>query len=180
MDCNMYTAVHRLYAYVHYLCNLLKNMINMKRLIILILFIFPFLLNAQDTVEINAFIDQWHRDAANVDREAYFGKIDDKGIYIGTDASEIWTKQEFYDWAEPQFTGDGKAWDFKAVDRNIYVEDDPGFIWFDELLSYTGGTLRGSGVLIRREDGWKILHYVLSLPVPNDKFRAVLKAMNEE
>ncbi|MEE4256150.1 MAG: nuclear transport factor 2 family protein, partial [Bacteroidales bacterium] len=101
-------------------------------------------------------------------------------IYIGTDATEIWTKQEFYDWAEPQFTGDGKAWDFTAIDRNIYSEGDGSLIWFDELLSYTGGTLRGSGVLIKREDGWKILHYVLSLPVPNDKFRAVLKAMNEE
>ena len=154
----------------------------MKNIILSLLIIFPFLLLGQPgaKTEINAFLDQWHRDAANVDREAYFGKIDEKGIYVGTDATEIWTKQEFYDWAEPQFTGDGMAWDFRAVDRNIYSEDDPHMAWFDELLSFPGGILRGSGVLIRREDGWKVLHYVLSLPVPNDKFRAVMKVMKEE
>jgi len=170
-----------MYACGQYFRTLLKSILMKNILIFLLIFIPSFLLGQTVAeTEINVFLDQWHQDAANVDREAYFGKIDDKGIYIGTDASEIWTKQEFYDWAEPQFTGDGKAWDFKAIDRNIYSEVDGGLIWFDELLSYTGGTLRGSGVLIKRKDGWKILHYVLSLPVPNDKFRAVLKAMNEE
>lgn len=154
----------------------------MKNILIFLLICIPSFLLGQTVAEteINVFLDQWHQDAANVDREAYFGKIDDRGIYIGTDASEIWTKQEFYDWAEPQFTGDGKAWDFKAIDRNIYTEGGCNLVWFDELLSYTGGVLRGSGVLIKRKDGWKILHYVLSLPVPNDKFRAVLQAMKEE
>ncbi len=138
------------------------------------------LAQGQAASEINEFIDQWHQDAANVDREAYFGKIGEEGIFIGTDATEIWTKQEFYDWAEPQFTGDGKAWGFKATDRNIYFGKKSKYIWFDELLSFSGGELRGSGVLVNSKDGLKIMHYVLSLPVPNEKFGAVLKAMDEE
>ena len=154
----------------------------MKQLIFSLLVISCFSLFAQNPSEkeVNDFIDQWHQDAANVDREAYFDKIDDDGIFIGTDATEIWTKQEFYDWAEPQFTGDGTAWDFKAINRNIYFGEKSKYAWFDELLSFPGGELRGSGVLVKRKDGWKILHYVLSLPVPNDKFRDVMKAMQGE
>ncbi len=151
----------------------------MKKTLFSLLIIALFSLSAlgQEEAEINQFIDQWHQDAANVDREAYFGKIDEDGIFIGTDASEIWTKQEFYDWAEPQFIGDGKAWDFKATDRNVYFGNKSKYVWFDELLSFSGGILRGSGVLVKRKNGWKIMHYVLSLPVPNDKFRVVLEAM---
>lgn len=132
----------------------------------------------QDDTVINKFIDQWHQDAANVDREAYFGKIDKDGIFIGTDATEIWTWQEFYDWAEPQFTGKGVAWNFKAIDRNIYFGEKSKYVWFDELLSFgKDGVLRGSGVLKKHKNGWKIMHYVLSLPVPNDKFGDVMKVL---
>jgi hypothetical protein len=41
--------------------------------------------------------------------------------------------------------------------------------WFDEVLdSASYGECRGTGVL-RREDGvWKIAHYNLTIPIPND------------
>ncbi|HSG67687.1 MAG TPA: nuclear transport factor 2 family protein [Bacteroidales bacterium] len=154
----------------------------MKKLVLSIFMISSVMLYSQETEKktVNDFIDEWHQDAANVDREAYFGKIDAEGIFIGTDATEIWTRQEFYDWAAPQFADGGKAWDFKAIERNIYFGEKSKYAWFDELLSFSGGTLRGSGVLVKRKDGWKIMHYVLSLPVPNDKFGDVLKAMKEE
>ena len=129
-----------------------------------------------DKKVVNTFIDEWHQDAANADMEAYFDKIDDDGIYIGTDETEVWTKGEFYEWSKPR-TKDGVAWDFKAIDRNIYIGENTKYVWFDELLSFSGGTLRGSGVLVKRKNTWKILHYVLSLPVPNEKFKAVLEAM---
>ena len=155
----------------------------MKRLIVFSLFCIPLFLIAQTEAEdeVNAFIDQWHQDAADVNREAYFGKIDEKGVYIGTDATEIWSKQEFYDWAEPQFTGKGTAWDFKAVDRNIYFGENAQSAWFDELLSFgNGGILRGSGVLLQQNGEWTIMHYVLSLPVPNEKFGEVMKVLKNK
>ena len=153
----------------------------MKKILFPLLMIASISLFAQkaNDTEINSFIDQWHQDAANVDREAYFDKIMDGGIFIGTDATEIWTKQEFYDWAEPQFTDGGKAWNFRAIDRNVYFGEKSKYVWFDELLVFSGGELRGSGILVKTKKGWKIAHYVLSLPVPNDKFGAVLKAMND-
>ena len=169
-------------TYVYIIRLLCEKIMIMKNFLTVFILSVPLFLLAQTKTEseINVFIDQWHQDAANVDREAYFGKIDDSGIFIGTDATEVWTKQEFYDWAEPQFTGDGKAWDFKAIERNIYFGDKSKYVWFDEVLSFSAGILRGSGVLVKRKEGWKIMHYVLSLPVPNDKFRAVIDAMKDE
>jgi hypothetical protein len=152
----------------------------MKKQILFILLVLPLFLIAQSKAqdEVNAFIDQWHQDASNADMEAYFEKIDDVGIYIGTDATEVWTKDEFYEWQKPR-TADGTAWDFTSIERNIYTGKKSKYVWFDELLSFSAGTLRGSGILIKRKEGWRILHYVLSLPVPNDRFGAVLEAMED-
>jgi hypothetical protein len=138
------------------------------------------MLSAQDDVEkqVNDFIDQWHLDAANANMEAYFDKIAENGIFIGTDETEVWTKAEFYDWTMPR-AADGKMWDFSATERNVCFGEGTPYAWFDEKLSFSGGTLRGSGVLIKEGEEWKIMHYVLSLPVPNDKFSAVLEAMEE-
>eukprot|EP01034_Spumella_vulgaris_P040925 gene40925-50634_t len=44
--------------------------------------------------QINTFMDQWHKDAANAD-PAYFDKMAPNGIYIGTDKTEIWTREQF-------------------------------------------------------------------------------------
>ena len=83
-------------------------------------FISPVLLLAQDSLksQLNGFIDEWHADAARADIRAYFDKIDPEGIYIGTDPVEHWTKEEFFDYAKPYFDK-GKAWSFKAVERNL-------------------------------------------------------------
>jgi len=129
--------------------------------------------------EISGFIDDWHLAAANSDQETYFEMIDELGIYIGTDSSEIWTKPAFYEWATPYFN-DKKGWSFSRNSRNIYLSDDHRIAWFDELLDYGQGTLRGSGVLINRGDGWRIIHYVLSVPVPNDKYQDVMRVINSK
>jgi hypothetical protein len=130
-------------------------------------------------VQVGRFLDEWHDAASRVDMPAYFDKIDEEGIYIGTDATENWTKQAFYDWSKPYFDK-GKAWSFHAEERNIYLSEDQQLAWFDEKLSSSSGPLRGSGVLINRNGQWKILHYVLSLPVPNEKFSEVLEMIGGE
>jgi len=152
-----------------------------KQILITILLVLPIFLSAQkySEAEINEFIDQWHQDAANVDMEAYFDKIADDGIFIGTDETEVWTKQEFYDWAKPIFDK-GKAWELKANERNIYYSKDKKQAWFDEKLETNVVPFRGSGVLTLGKKGIEIEHYVLSIPVPNEKFRKVAKAITEE
>jgi len=123
---------------------------------------------------VGQLLDDWHQAAANADQQSYFDFISDDGIYIGTDATENWTKDEFFEWSKSYFEN-GKAWSFVAKERNIYLSEKSTIAWFDEQLEYPGGILRGSGVLVKEKSGWKLKHYVLSLPVPNDRFKEVVE-----
>jgi len=119
-------------------------------------------------LEINQFMDKWHRAAATANANDYFGGLNKDSIFIGTDATENWRKDAFYEWGKGYFEN-GEAWDFTAIDRNIYFSDDGTLAWFDELLDTTNlGICRGSGVLKMTDAGWKIEHYVLSVTAPND------------
>src|SRR4051812_8995270 len=88
---------------------------------------------SQSNKEIDLFIDQWHQAAARADASAFFGAMADSSIYIGTDASERWTKSEFITYAKPYFDK-GKAWTFKPYDRDVHLSPDGQFAWFSELL----------------------------------------------
>ena len=57
----------------------------------------------QLTNEINSTMDKWHKAAAEADEDIFFGIMDSSCIYLGTDATERWTKQEFYDWGLKHF-----------------------------------------------------------------------------
>ena len=153
---------------------------GLKRFLITAILLFPGILFSQkyDQSTIDKFIDQWHRDAANVDMEAYFDKIAEDGIFIGTDETEVWTKQAFYEWSKPHFDK-GKTWDFKAYERNIYFSKDKKQAWFDEKLKTSSIPLRGSGVLILDKKGIRIKHYVLSVMVPNEKYSKVADIIGE-
>ena len=120
--------------------------------------------------DIHQFIDQWHEAATKANAELFFGSMADNAIYIGTDASERWTKAEFIKFAKPYFDR-GKAWDFKAKDRDLHLSDDGSYVWFSELLTTWMGVCRGSGVLKKAPSGWKIEQYHLSVTVPNEIVR---------
>jgi hypothetical protein len=123
-----------------------------------------------DTVAIHKFIDDWHLAATKADATAYFGAIADNGIFIGTDATERWNKKQFLGFAKPYFDK-GKAWDFKAYGRTVHVSNDGKFVWFSELLTTWMGVCRGSGILEKTAQGYKIQQYHLSVTVPNDLIR---------
>ena len=118
------------------------------------------------TREVNAFVDGWHDDAANT-RMAYFDKIAKDGVYIGTDRTELWTRDAFKAWSKKYFDAKS-AWTFKATRRNVYATADKSMIWFDELLDTKNmGPAMASGVLRKTKSGFEIVHYQLSLAVPN-------------
>lgn len=117
--------------------------------------------------EINKFIDNWHLAAAQADGKTFFGSMADQSIYIGTDATERWAKTEFVSFAKPYFDK-GKAWDFKPYDRDLHVTKSGKIVWFSELLTTWMGVCRGSGILEKTSDGWKIQQYHLSVTVPNE------------
>lgn len=128
-----------------------------------------------DKAEINLLLNDWHQAAAKANFDAYFNVLTEDAIYIGTDATENWNKQDFMKFAKPYFDR-GRAWNFTALERNIYTSVDGKMVWFDELLNTQMKICRGSGVMVKNEKGnWKIKHYVLSMTIPNDNTDEVVK-----
>ena len=115
---------------------------------------------------VNAFVDAWHDDAAHA-RFAYFDKIAADGIYIGTDRTERWTRDEFLAWGRRFFARES-AWSFTPLNRHIGFNADRSVIWFDEQLESAMGVLQASGVMRSTTGGFEIVHYQLSIAVPND------------
>lgn len=145
----------------------------MKKLLFLLL-LTTHLVVAQNKETINTTLDNWHKAAAEANFDAYFSILADNAIYIGTDATEIWNKNQFEAFAKP-FFDKGKAWSFTALQRNIYFSKDGKTAWFDELLNTQMKICRGSGVLVKVKKEWKIKHYVLSMTIPNDNTKEVVK-----
>ena len=125
--------------------------------------------------EINLILNNWHKAAAEANFNMYFDAIADDAIFIGTDATENWNKSAFIQFAKPYFDK-GEAWNFTALERNIYFSSDKKTAWFDELLNTHMKICRGSGVLVVDKNGnWKIKQYVLSMTIPNDNIDEVVK-----
>ncbi|MEO0731660.1 MAG: nuclear transport factor 2 family protein [Bacteroidota bacterium] len=123
--------------------------------------------------------DGWHRAAAEADSAAYFDAMTADAIFIGTDASEHWTKDEFLDFAAPYFAK-GKAWAFTATERHVFYDPDQQVAYWDELLDTWMGPCRGTGVAKRDGvNGWKIAHYTLSVTVPNEKIKGFIELTKE-
>jgi hypothetical protein len=116
---------------------------------------------------IAAVLDDFHLAAAQADEARYFAHFDGNAVFLGTDATERWTKSEFQAYAHPYFAK-GKAWSFHATRRAITVSSDGKTAWFDEDLATPNlGPCRGSGVLVLKDGLWKITQYNLALTVPN-------------
>ncbi|TAA46906.1 nuclear transport factor 2 family protein [Corallincola spongiicola] len=144
----------------------------MKTLLILVLVIpFVSLTNAEATQPATTPIDQllntFHQSAATANGEVYFSLFHRNGVFIGTDAGERWTVNQFQEYAQPYFS-QGKGWTYTPSTRHIDISEDGQFAWFDELLwNEKYGQCRGSGALIKTPTGWKILQYHLTFPIPN-------------
>lgn len=123
---------------------------------------------------INVTLDSWHKAAAKANYNAYFDLMTVDAVFIGTDATENWNKTAFQAYAKPHFDK-GKAWSFTVLERHIYFDTTGKTAWFDELLNTQMKICRGSGVVVKIGQEWKIKHYVLSMTIPNDNSNEVIK-----
>lgn len=150
----------------------------MRNLLLLICIIItsckPYTTRTSEKEAINNTLNDWHKAAADVKFDAYFSVLTEDAIYIGTDATENWNKKQFEDFAKPYFDK-GKAWSFTALERNIFFSKDGSLAYFDELLDTQMKLCRGSGVMVKINNQWKIKHYVLSMTIPNETTDDVVK-----
>jgi hypothetical protein len=144
-----------------------------------------------DVLEIEQVLDALHAAAAGADGQTYFSLFTPEAVFIGTDVRERWSFPEFRARSEPIFAS-GRGWIYARRHRNITVAPARcgGVAWFDEVLDSSAyGTSRGTGVLLRTDQGWKVAQYALAHPIPNDvgdevlsrikAFEAVLEQGNE-
>jgi ketosteroid isomerase-like protein len=127
---------------------------------------------------IQNLLNAWHKAAADADFDAYFGLMSREAVFVGTDATEHWDKEEFMAFSKPYFDK-GKAWAFTPVERHIYFSSTGETAWFDELLDTWMELCRGSGVLIKEGGQWKVAHYVLSMTIPNDRVQGAVALKKE-
>jgi ketosteroid isomerase-like protein len=124
---------------------------------------------------VEAVLDTFHAAAAAADQEAYLGQLAPGGLFLGTDAGERWTKEEFRAFVEPYFSR-GRGWTYTPLERHVELSADGRVAWFDErLASASYGLCRGTGVLLLHGERWLIEQYHLSIPIPNDIAKEVVE-----
>jgi ketosteroid isomerase-like protein len=117
---------------------------------------------------VGAVLDALHAAASRADAETYFALFAPEAVFLGTDATERWTIEQFRDYAMPYFSR-GQGWTYVPTARHVFACETGDVAWFDERLANDKyGEVRGSGVLVRGPQGWRIAQYNLSLPVPNE------------
>jgi len=132
------------------------------------------------TLRVEAKINAWHQAAALGMYKLYFDAMTDDAVFMGTDASERWGKGAFMEYAREPFA-DGHGWTYVASDQHVAFSADRRTAWIDEVLAHeTYGTLRGTGVLVKVGDDWKIAQYSLTFLVPNEKAGAVVGVIGGE
>lgn len=129
-----------------------------------------------DRAAITAVLDALHESASKADGTRYFGLFTPDAVFLGTDATERWTLEQFKAYANPLFAK-GKGWIYTARDRHIFLNGAAGnTAWFDERLDNAKlGECRGTGVLVKSDHGWKIAQYNLTVPVPNELMAKVVE-----
>lgn len=127
---------------------------------------------------INKTLDKFHQAAAQANAQEYLNLLTEDAVFLGTDASERWTKEQFTAFVLPYFD-QGKGWLYVAKERNISLLENDSIAFFDEILANKNyGLCRGTGVLIKTKQGWKISQYSLSIMIPNGVATTVVKQIN--
>lgn len=131
------------------------------------------------TTEVAAVLDALHAAASRADFDGYFALFAPEAVFLGTDATERWTVDEFKAFARPHFDR-GAGWTYTLRPGARHIAFASGRIaYFDELIENAKyGVCRGSGVIARAPGGqsggqggvgpWRILQYNLAFTIPND------------
>jgi hypothetical protein len=124
-------------------------------------------------------LDDWHDAAAQADESRYLEHFAPEAVFLGTDATERWTLEEFTDYVQLYFPKGG--WTYHPRCRHVRFAQGGTHAWVDELLDNEKyGTLRGTAVLQLIDGRWRIAHYSMTFAVPNERAAAVVEVIGGE
>lgn len=114
-----------------------------------------------------AVLDALHQAGAEANQTAFTALLATDVVFLGMDGTNRLEGQSVRDFVSKSFTA-GNAWTYRSSQRETRVSADGTVAWFDESLENDQlGRGRGTGVLIRDSDGWKVAQYSLTLPLAN-------------
>lgn len=117
---------------------------------------------------IDAVLDAFHAAAATADEGRYLATLADSVVFLGTAPGERWEGEAWHEFVHSLFSR-GKGWTYVPSARTVGIAADERTAWFDETVENDHyGACRGTGVLRRTDDGWKIQQYNLTIPVPDE------------
>lgn len=123
---------------------------------------------------LNTMTDAWHLAATKADFQAYFSITSTNFVFLGTAPEERWTKASFMAFCKPYFDK-GKAWDFKASNRQWSWNTEQTVFWFDEDLDTWMQGCRGSGIYMKENGKWKLAYYNLTVLIENEKIQPFIE-----
>ncbi len=129
--------------------------------------------------QLNILVDNWHLAATNADLQKYSQIMSAKFVFLGTAPGERWDKNAFLNFSKPYFDK-GKAWDFKPSKRYWEFNSDSTIAWFDENLDTWMRGCRGSGILQKENNSWKISYYNLSVLIENEKIGPFIQLRDQK
>jgi hypothetical protein len=145
-----------------------------QKILFLLVFISPIVGKAQNINELDTLVDHWHQAATKADYQAYFEITGEKFVFLGTDPKERWEKKEFETFCKPYFEK-GKAWDFTPSNRKWVFSNNQNIAWFDEDLATWMKNCRGSGVVEKINNEWKLVYYNLTVLIENEKIKEFIE-----
>lgn len=129
-----------------------------------------------ENLAISQLMDCLHYAASQADLDTYLGSFTLTGIFMGTDDWERWTRPTTLDEYVKERFKEGTGWTYKSVERHINFADDGQTAWLDEIIvSEKWGRFRGTGVVTKQNNTWKIAHYSMSVLVANEAFVEISK-----
>jgi len=69
---------------------------------------------------------------------------------------------------------------FACNTQSVSISDDIKTAWFEEISDTWTGNCRGSGILVFKENNWKIKHYNLAVAVPNNIIKKYVKLLKKK
>ena len=128
----------------------------------------PPLDDADPAFDVKTALRDFHIAASKANADRYFGHLAADVVYFGTDRSERFTLEKIRAFVEPYLDA-GTGWTSVPFEQHVSFSADGRIAWFEQRLGREGvGELRATGVMRKDGEAWKIVHYNLALPIPNE------------